>query len=146
METVRIKLSKNTVLNHLIMDDPSSAHSYSSLVMMNEHYKELDIDYELEHDWRYYFIVKRTFLRHRKIDGRWECHYCKKPIYKMPLRNKRTQNMKDKVTIDHKVPACRCDDVLDTSNFLVSCYKCNIDKSDTSYEIFYKNGNFKTKK
>lgn len=137
MEIVKERISKNFRVFHNIMDMPSSARSYSSFLLLREHYRDLDIDFNQENDWRYLFIVRRHWLRKRKKlhNGHWVCHYCNKPVYHQSERNKRT-NRKDCITVDHKIPASQCNDILDTKNFLESCYKCNHEKGDMSYEEF----------
>lgn len=54
----------------------------------------------------------------------------------MPQRNKNRQNVKNCITVDHKIPASECDDILDTSNYVESCYQCNHEKNDMTYEDY----------
>lgn len=138
MQSIKIKISKHAIVNHLIFDQPIDPSTYSSSVLLNKYYRNLDVDIQREKDWRYLFIAKRTFLRHQKKDGKWICHYCKKEILFMSKRNKRAQNLKNCVTVDHKIPACKCEDKTDSKNFLVCCHKCNVDKHSMDYEIFIK--------
>jgi hypothetical protein len=138
MKLIRIKISKNTVVNHLIFDATIDCSSYAASILLHNYYKDLDEDYQREKDWRYLFIAKRTFLRHQKKEGKWYCHYCGIEMFNLPKRGVRVQNLKKCVTIDHKIPVCRCSDKTDSKNFLVSCHKCNIDKGSTEYKIFTK--------
>lgn len=136
MEIIIDNISKNRKLNQVILTLPSSANTYSASLLLREHYRDLDVSYGYESDWRYYYIVRRHFLRKIKRNGHWVCHYCGKPVYKMPVRNKNRQNVKDCITVDHKIPASECTDILETSNFVESCYKCNKEKGNMPYEIF----------
>lgn len=136
METIINKISSRTAEKHLIYCDPFDASTYSAAILLREKYRNLDVTVREEKDWRYLFIVKRHFLRKAKKDGKWTCHYCKKDIFKKPLRSKKRQSLKDCVTIDHKIPASECEDKLDTKNFLPCCYKCNQRKGFMSYEEF----------
>ncbi|RPI80903.1 MAG: hypothetical protein EHM34_09390 [Nitrosopumilales archaeon] len=136
METVRERISKNIAIVHSIFDCPENPKSYSSRILLREYYSKLDVDYDFEHDWRYLFIAKRTYLRHQRKNGIWTCHYCGRELYKMPERNKVHQNVKACVTVDHVIPACRCADKTDSQNFVPSCMKCNTKKSSRDYQDF----------
>lgn len=136
MEIIIDNISKNRKLNQVILTLPSSAKTYSASLLLRDYYRNLDIDYGRENDWRYYYIVRRHFLRKVKRNGHWVCHYCDKPVYKMPVRNNNRQNVKDCISVDHKIPASECVDILDTSNFLESCSKCNRDKGAIPYHEF----------
>ena len=106
-------------------------------MLLVSYYQDRDIDYN-ENDWRYYFIVRRHFLRKRKKinGGVWYCHYCGKTIRKIQKRNSKWQRP-GCVTVDHKIPQTdpRCDR-LDTSNMFESCNKCNCEKGNRPYEEF----------
>ncbi len=108
--------------------------------LLQEHYRDLDISFNEDNDWRYLFIVKRHWLRKQKKlhNGHWVCHYCNEPIYKQAPRNKGNsmKNTKLWITVDHMTPASKCNDILDTSNFAESCYKCNNKKRDMTYNNF----------
>jgi len=137
MEIIREKISKNFQVFHIITDMPENARSYSAFLLLREYYRDLDISYNEQNDWRYLFIVKRHWLRKQKKlhDGHWVCHYCHKPVYNQSPRNSR-KNRKDCITVDHMHPASKCNDVLDTKNFAECCYKCNSEKGDMSYDEF----------
>jgi len=138
MELVREKLSKRNVLNHLIFIENLDPSTYASALLLKQYYQDHDISFIRGKDWRYLFIVKRTWLRHVKNNGHWTCHYCGTKLYKLPKRNKNRQSVKDCVTIDHKIAASKTEDPTDSSNFLECCFKCNRDKKDMSYEKFIK--------
>jgi hypothetical protein len=141
------KTSNKQKIRHIIYEyDFINSKTYSSLLLLNNYYKERDIDFT-KYDWRYYFIARRTFLRRKKKEhgGHWVCHYCGKKIYKIQVRNKIYQdNRNDLITVDHKIPKEECEDITDSENFIECCNKCNIKKGNTPYEIFIKskrNGN-----
>jgi hypothetical protein len=74
------KIYKNQKIRHIIYEcDTINPKSYSSLLLLNDYYKNLDIEFG-EFDWRYYFIARRTFLRRKRKEhgGHWVCHYCGK--------------------------------------------------------------------
>jgi 5-methylcytosine-specific restriction endonuclease McrA len=141
METIKFQLSRNTREVHKIFSDPSTP-SYASAILLKDYYRHLDDPEEYQTDWRYYFIVRRLWLRKNRIevngDKFWVCHYCGKHIHKMPERNKKTQNLHPCVTVDHKIPRSEGIDILDTSNYLVSCYDCNCKKKSIPYDLFMK--------
>ena len=136
MEILIDNISKNRKLNHVILTMPSTPKSYSASLLLREYYRDLDVSFSQENDWRYLFIVRRYFLRKVKKNGHWTCHYCGKPVYKMSQRNKKRQSVKDCITIDHMNPASQIEDTLDTKNFVECCFKCNIEKSDMPYHEF----------
>ena len=145
-EIIIDKISNKRYLNHIIICDPSSASSYASSLLLREQYRNLDISTsEDNEDWRYYFIVRRHFLRKQKKDSKWICHYCDKDVYKMPERNKKRQDTKNCITVDHIVPVSECENKLNTLNFVECCYKCNQEKGTKTYEEFktLKDGNNK---
>ena len=138
MELITFRLSRHQKENHLIFDETENPKSYASAILLKKYYEELEDPGDWYTDWRYYFIVRRHWLRKQKQkhDGTWHCHYCEREITQMPERNKKHQNLHNCVTIDHKVPKSEGIDELDTKNFLVSCYRCNTKKKSTPYEIF----------
>jgi len=135
------KISKNQKMNHIIFEEvPVNPRAYSSLLLLNDYYKNLDIDVD-GFDWRYYFIARRTYLRRKRKEhgGYWVCHYCGKKIYKIQVRNKQYQNNRnDLITVDHKIPKEECEDITDSNNFVECCYKCNIKKDNMPYDEFIK--------
>ena len=141
MLVVKEKISSNSRLFHLIFFEPTHPSSYASYLLMKDEYSNLDVSVSEKNDWRYYFIVRRHFLRKKKKEngGHWICHYCNKPIYAIQERNKKFQiNFKKYITIDHVIPKESCDDITDTSNMVECCYNCNQEKDATPYEIFIK--------
>ena len=137
MEILRIRQSKNTLVTHVIFDEPWDASTYSAKVLLNRDLHWRDCDFDRENDWRYLFIAKRTFLRHKRKNGQWFCHYCGKIITQMATRNQKWQK-KSIVTVDHKDPACGVADKTDSTNFVPCCKKCNQRKGSLPYEEFIK--------
>jgi len=138
MDRITFQLGRNTRWNHLIFIEETNSKSYASSILLNDYYRHLEDPGDWQTDWRYYFIVRRLWLRKKKKEngGKWNCHYCGKDILKMPERNKNHQNLHKCITVDHKVPKSEGIDILDTDNFLESCYDCNTKKKSTPYEIF----------
>ena len=140
MEIVTERIAKNHVHNHLIFFEISDPSTLASYVLLKDYYRDLDITVQEEKDWRYLFIVKRTFLRHQKVDGKWTCHYCAKELHYMHERGHKTRRNQHRkyVTVDHKEPACKCTDKTDSKNFLVACHRCNELKGPMNYSTFIK--------
>lgn len=139
MEWVKENISKNRKHYHIVFDYDENPKSYSSAVLLRNYYREHDIEFRESDDWRYYFIVRRHFLRKKKKEhnGVWICHYCERPITKIQTRNKIYQkNRWNLITVDHKVPLDKGGDLLATSNMLECCVRCNEKKDNMSYEVF----------
>lgn len=132
------RLSNKHNMGHLIFMETILPTTYANAVLLREYYQDHDIDFEEDRDWRYYFIVRRHFLRKQKrIHGKWECHYCQTEIQEMQTRNKKYQKKgKRALTVDHVVPLDKGGLKLDTSNMVVCCSKCNNKKGAMSYEDF----------
>ena len=115
---------------------PNDPSTYASYLLLKQQYRKLDIEIKRARDsWHYLFISKRTFLRHRRKDGIWRCHYCTAKLDRMGKRNGRSQHPK-MVTIDHVVPALICKDPTDSSNWACCCKRCNTTKGSKSYDVF----------
>lgn len=127
MKVVKQKLSRYHTHNHLIFFIPDDPSTFANSILLNNYYHKLDQEYIEEFDWRYYFITKRTFLRHRRVDGKWICHYCGREIFKMPVRGLNKQNVKNCVSVDHKIPISAGGALTDSKNMIVSCFDCNND-------------------
>ena len=138
MEIIKWRINKRLLNKHLIYTIPENSKSYSSLLLLNRHYRSMEIPVRQRFSWHYLFIVKRTFLRHHKNEnGNWTCHYCRKELTQLPKRGTdRQQNWEKIITIDHKVPACDCENKTDSKNFLPACHQCNKDKGSMPYEKF----------
>lgn len=139
MFKVEIKIGRNTTVHHNILSQDVSIKSYASLLLLNEYYQNLDVEYTEGNDWRYYYIVRRHFLRKQKRinGGFWICHYCKKPIYNLQPRNiKKEPHRKLNITVDHIIPVSKGGSLLDTKNMVECCYTCNNDKGITSYNEY----------
>lgn len=142
MEIIREKISPRLRNYHIIHNTENvNPKTYSAHILLLEYYKEHDISFEYDNDWRYYFIVRRHYLRKvakRDSEGKryWTCPYCGEKITKMQDRNTK-KRQKDCVTVDHIIPQSdpNCDK-LNTKNMTPSCYKCNIEKKDKPLEVF----------
>ena len=138
---IKEKISSRRNMNNIIFNDsPDNPKTLSSYVLLVNYYQERDITFQEENDWRYYFIIRRHFLRKKKKEngGHWKCHYCGKVITKMQKRNTKWQQPWC-VTVDHVIPKSdpNCD-ILDTSNMVESCSKCNNKKGTIPYDEFVK--------
>ena len=150
MKTITYYTSKtgSTKFNHIIyFVNDVSIKSQSALILLNEYYAERDVDKLAEMKERQdYFNRRHLFLlRIKKERGSLECHYCHKKNLEVGFRSITMSNLNNKnpmlATIDHKVPVVAGIDILDESNWLVSCKKCNGRKGSRSYEDFTKNIN-----
>jgi len=136
MTIVVEKISQKHNMGHLIFGEPI-AKTYASAILLREFYQKQDIDCVRARDWRYYFIVRRHFLRKKKKEhgGVWICHYCKKEMTVLQKRGKRYSPRKA-VTVDHKHAVGAGGSLLDTENMLECCSKCNQKKGSKTYEEF----------
>ena len=132
------KISNKHRLGHLIFDDNINSKSYANAVLLRDYYQDHDIDFSRDNDWRYYFIVRRHFLRKKKKEngGKWICHYCKEEMTKLQKRNSRHIRGKNYVTIDHKVALANGGNKLSTENMVESCSDCNEKKGKQNYRVF----------
>jgi 5-methylcytosine-specific restriction endonuclease McrA len=131
------KISKNKRIVHHIFEEEPNQKSYASYVLLKEYYKQYDIDFSEDKDWRYYFIIRRHFLRKMKKQngGFWICHYCGKKITTIQKRNSKDFDEKS-ITVDHKFAISKGGDELDTNNMVECCYECNIEKGVDTYDSF----------
>jgi len=138
---IKENVSKNRKHYHLIFNEaPESPRSYASAILLRDYYQEKDIDVWYEDDWRYYFIVRRHYLRKQKKvhGGIWICHYCEKPVHSIQIRGKSYQKShRSLITVDHKKAISTGGNELDTNNMVECCYACNKEKETTPYEVFY---------
>jgi hypothetical protein len=135
---IKEKISKHQYLfNIYFNDNVDSPKTLISYLLLKDYYRDLDISMNEEYDWGYYFIVRRHFLRkmNKLNGGYWKCHYCGKVITIMQERNSKSLN-KNAITVDHKLALANGGDLLDTKNMVESCYKCNHEKEDKSYDEF----------
>ena len=141
MTTVVERISNRHNINHLIFGD-AVAKTYANAILLREFYRKQDIDYIRIADWRYYFIVRRHFLRKKRKEhnGVWICHYCQKEMTVLQTRNKRCGS-RQSVTIDHKHALVNGGDKLSTANMVECCFKCNQKKGSKSYENYMKKCN-----
>ena len=125
-------------MGHLIFAEPI-AKNYASAILLRDWYQRHDMDYVRATDWRYYFIVRRHFLRKKKREngGFWICHYCQKKLTLLQKRGKR-YSKPQAVTVDHKDPLAKGGDKLSTENMVECCSKCNQKKGNQSYEVYMK--------
>ena len=136
--------SGNTIENQYIYSENPNIKSLASLILLNDFYRQNDIDYlnKLKSDLEY-LKERHKFLNNRiKEVGYLECHYCHKRHLEIGYEeiekariNRANPNL---ATIDHKIPRVKCYNPMDTSNWLVACVCCNKSKRESDYEVFMK--------
>jgi len=138
MKVVEEPISAKHKMGHLIFTEDVNPKSYASAVLLRQQYQKTDVDYVRLRDWRYYFIVRRHFLRKKRKEngGVWICHYCKKEMSILQVRGKRTSKKFKAVTVDHVTPLAMGGDKLSTANMVECCYKCNQKKGSMPYEKY----------
>ena len=128
-------------MTHLIFGE-AAVKTYANAILLREYYQNHDIDYNRLNDWRYYFIVRRHFLRKKKREhgGIWICHYCGEEVTVLQERNKKSGSRKA-ITVDHKKAIANGGDKLSTANMVECCYKCNQKKGVKNYKKFVESRN-----
>ena len=129
-------LSTNRRVKHQIFGD-AIAKTYASAILLKEFYRKQDIDCIRARDWRYYFIVRRHFLRKKKKEncGVWICHYCQREIIVLQERGKRYSS-RQSITVDHKHALANGGNKLCTDNMVECCFRCNQKKGDKGYHTY----------
>lgn len=139
------KSATGTRFNHVIYNEEVSLQSQSSLLLLNDYFRELDEDFlKVEKELQEYLNKRYIFLlKTKRNEGDLVCHYCHKPHLEIGYRSVKMCNLNNKnsklATIDHKVPVSSGIDKLDVKNWVVSCKKCNNRKGSKSYDEFKKN-------
>ncbi len=130
---VKEQISNRKRINHIILTPTPHIKSYAALISLNDYYSSLDREILEEMDWRYLFIFKRTWLRHRKDDnGNHTCEYCGRTDLKIgPRKSHPGKNQKSYITLDHIMPLSKGGGKFDTNNFAKACFNCNTKKGDT---------------
>lgn len=145
MTTITVNKSSSglTRETHMIFDDENpDITSQSSLILLNDYYKNKDVDYLSKNlELMRYLKLRDVFLKEEKAKtGDLVCHYCGKKHLKVGYLSiglaELNQRNPKLATIDHKVKRADCGDILDTKNWLVACRTCNHAKSDKTYEEF----------
>jgi len=131
------KISNKYNMRHLIYGEEINPKSYAHAVLLQNYYQDHDIDFVENKDWRYYFIVRRHFLRKKRKEhnGIWICHYCGKEITLLQTRNRR-YNKPQAITVDHKIALTNGGNKLDTENMVECCSKCNQKKGRKNYRTY----------
>lgn len=136
--------SGSTKFNHVIYNENVSIKSQSSLILLNNYLRERDEDY-IRSLWELQEYLNRRFiylLKIKKSKGDLVCHYCGKNHLEIGFRSVVLSNQNNKnpklATIDHVIPVSKGIDILDETNWVVSCKKCNNKKGSKDYEEFKK--------
>jgi 5-methylcytosine-specific restriction endonuclease McrA len=131
-----------TKCNYIIYNDNVSVKSQSSLILLNEYFRERDVDYLKSMMVLQNYLNKRHIflLKTKKTEGDLVCHYCNKKHLEIGFRSvilcNANNDNKNLATIDHVVPVSSGIDPLDESNWVISCKKCNTEKGDMDYNKF----------
>lgn len=134
----------STSYNDIISTDEPNVKSLASLLLLNDYYSKLDVDYvEKTQELDKYLGLRHEFLfKHFMEHGNLICHYCGKSHLEIGFREIENAHLNSKnknlATIDHKIPRSKCGNILDTDNWLVSCVSCNKKKRDLEYDEFIK--------
>lgn len=136
--------SGNTKFNHVIYNENVSIKSQSSLILLNDYLREHDEDY-IKSLWELQEYLNRRYiylLKIKKTRGDLVCHYCGKNHLEIGFRSVVLSNQNNKnpklATIDHVIPVSKGIDILDETNWVVSCKKCNNKKGSKDYNEFKK--------
>lgn len=132
-----------------ILSEPTSSHSLASLELLNEYFREKEIEYVCEKfklklkkkDLELSSYVKmkilrasfdKKFLQKRlKRNKKLNCFYCKKNIRIVKRGEKFNKN--ECATVDHIITLSEGCDWFDEKNLNPSCYKCNNDRNNIPY-------------
>ena len=127
----------------IIIGDPTTHRSRASLLLLNEYYlmqemevisKKLNINLDDYSDCTALTlmgILRSKFNRQFIGKSKKVCEYCNRPVY-----NHVNRTRTDSITVDHKQPLVDGCDWFDEGNLAISCYKCNNEKMDTSYDVW----------
>ena len=140
-ETLKIIRSSQTgatrQVEKVFFDDYVFPQSYAALVLLNDMFRKLDVDYLNEYQIRAKKIgFSREYLTEQnEIHGDLVCTYCGTPHLIIEMEGMIVPN-KRKATIDHIVPLSKGVDFFDKRNLTVACGKCNSSKGSLSVDQF----------
>ena len=140
-ETLKIVRASQTGMTRRVetvyYNDYIFPQSYAALVLLNDMFRKLDVDYLNEYQIRARKIgFSREFLTEQKeIHGDLVCTYCGTPHLIIEMEGM-IVSQKRKATIDHIVPLSEGVDFFDKKNLTVACGKCNSSKGSLSVEQF----------
>lgn len=147
-----------------ILDDPSSAKSPSSSILLRKKLKDQEFDdlknllsitgYKDVPDWVIKDMAKNgleepklkklrvtlnnlKFLKDKAEEGELYCEYCNKGPLKI-YDFKEEFNKEDGATCDHKHPQSKGGDKFDYSNLAVCCHECNKKKGNMTWDEWMK--------
>jgi len=133
---VDIKIGKHTKISHSISGNRPHIKSFASLILLNNYYRYLDIDYisELDELKKYLKFRKEYLSNQLEEKGHLECTYCHRKDLIIGYTDYKYSNLNNKIknlaTIDHIHPKSKGGFVYDIKNCTVACKKCNRDKGD----------------
>ena len=136
----------------VIYDMPTNSHSRSSLLMLNDHYRGLEVEYyrvKLNIDLSEFTdakpfisklalleILRQAFNRNFLEKSKLNCEYCSKLV--KIYGDTKLSRQHDCATVDHKVPLIDGCHWFDETNMAVCCYECNNVKGNIAYDDWIK--------
>jgi len=129
---------------HVILTEPTNAKTFASIVLLNDYYRGLEVDYfskkyninifdkpEYKNLSNYTLLKVIRQISQRKFleKSNLICHYCDKPV---KLSNGKTS--RSTATVDHFVSQKEHCDPFDETNYRVCCSKCNNEKGELTYQ------------
>lgn len=138
---------------HVILDEPTSAKSLASVVLLNNHYRRLEVEYysnkynvniskpEFKGLSNYNLLKIIRQIAQRKFLEKSEliCAYCNIQVELLEGKRRRHNH----ATVDHFIPQIDSCDPIDETNFRVCCYKCNNEKGQLTYKEWMQKKNGK---
>src|SRR5574343_2011081 len=138
----------------VIFDEPESAKSPSSGILLRNILRKSEFDYKLKSNINFKEISKSTgkekklykleisknnlkFLLDKEKEGELRCEYCNAgPLVVYGFY--RAFNKKNGATADHKEPISKGGPIFDYDNLAVCCYWCNTKKDNMTYSDWMK--------
>lgn len=140
---------------NIIIGEPTSAHSLSSLVLLSDYYRGLEVQYYANklnfniYDEEYkkcsnyalLKILRQQFSSRFLKESVLICEYCQNPVFIKDGDKNKNINKNNLATVDHKIPLIDEPDWFDETNLAVSCSKCNNEKGPLTKEEWLKQKN-----
>jgi hypothetical protein len=135
--------NENGKMRNVILCEPTSSHSFASLIMLADYYRWLEVyHYSTLYNvditnptfnncgsYQLLKCIRQAFNRKFLEKSALTCEYCNKKVFIAEGKSKRD----DTATVDHRNPLHNECDWFDKTNLVVCCYKCNGKKGNMSY-------------
>lgn len=124
-------------IENIFYDDDVNPKSLASLILLNDLFRKLDVDYLTEWELRAKKIgFSREYLTKQKaIHGDLVCAYCGTPHLIIEMDGMIVPHPR-KATIDHIIPLANGVNFFDEKNLTVACGRCNSRKGHKPVEQF----------